>query len=436
MNNPVSVRAAAARGLKRVVFDGVSLRQVLADCSTALNDARDRALLHAILFDCSRWYLRLKALLQHLMEQSLERREPQVHCLLITGLAQLQYLGLPDYAAVDATVAAVRELKRPHLAGLVNAILRRYQREADTLNALLDNDLVTRYSLPRWLTDWVQTDWPEEAPAVFTATNTPAPLMLRVNRRVTTLDACRKTLAEAKFDAKPHPSCADALVLESSTDVTRLPGYEQGAFSIQDGAAQLSADLLNLQPGLRVLDACAAPGGKACHILERADVDLLALDRDKARLPRIAQNLRRLNLHAELRAADASKPETWWDGQPFDRILLDAPCSATGIIRRQPDIKLHRRKDDLAALTAEQTRLLNALWPLLKRGGRLVYATCSILRCENENQIDAFLARNGDAFARDECPASWGRAAGVGRQNLPGELQMDGFFYAVVDKLP
>jgi 16S rRNA (cytosine967-C5)-methyltransferase len=225
---------------------------------------------------------------------------------------------------------------------------------------------------------------------------------------------------------------ADALVLAHSRDVTTLPGYADGAFSVQDGAAQYAPSLLDLRDGQRVLDACAAPGGKSAHILESADVDLLALDRDPARLPRLRENLTRLGLHADVRAGDAAKPDTWWDRRPFDRILLDAPCSAAGIIRRQPDIKLHRRATDIDVLAATQTRLLDALWPMLKPGGRLVYATCSVLAVENKAQIEAFLRRQSQA--RSLPPKLGWHGAGPGEQNLPGESGMDGFFYAILEK--
>jgi 16S rRNA (cytosine967-C5)-methyltransferase len=230
-----------------------------------------------------------------------------------------------------------------------------------------------------------------------------------------------------------HADIADAIVLERSTDVTALPGYAEGLFSVQDAAAQRVAELLDVSNGQRVLDACAAPGGKAAHLLERADIDLVALDRDASRLPRIAESLARLGLAADIRVGDATAPETWWDGRAFDRILIDAPCSSTGIIRRQPDIKLHRRAADIAGLAATQQRLLAALWPLLAPGGRLVYATCSVLRAENEAVLAAFRAESAEAQSVP-VPAAFGHAAGDGRQNLPGVGGMDGFYYAILEK--
>jgi 16S rRNA (cytosine967-C5)-methyltransferase len=240
--------------------------------------------------------------------------------------------------------------------------------------------------------------------------------------------------AAAGVDARAPANPEHALLLAQSADVTSLPGFAEGLFSVQDGAAQFAAGLLDLRDGQRVLDACAAPGGKSAHILECADVRLLALDSDERRLPRITENLSRLGLHAQLRAGDAAQPQGWWDGVPFDRILLDAPCSATGIIRRQPDVRLHRRAGDIPVLAAAQTRLLDALWPMLAPGGRLVYATCSVLHAENGGRIEQFRASHADARPVQATLPQWRTARSGGMQNLPGESGMDGFYYAVLEK--
>jgi len=424
-------RALAAQALQAIVA-GESLRAAFAAFSTKLSDSRDRALLSALLHAGARWWLRFDAALDTLLTQPLRVREPQVHALLVLGLVQLEILRLPAYAAVAATVDATRALGRPKFAGLVNAVLRRWLRETDARNAQLDSDPATRSAHPRWMLDAFALDWPAQRETILAGNNAQAPLTLRVNRRRSTRADYLQQLLDSGVAASAPPGLPDALMLEESTDVTALPGYAQGAFSVQDGAAQLSADLLDAGDGARVLDACAAPGGKSAHILERADVELLALDSDARRLARVGANLQRLGLSATLRQGDAAQPRDWWDGRPYDRILLDAPCSATGVIRRQPDIKLHRRASDVGALAATQARLLDALWPLLKSGGRLVYATCSLLAAENSRQIEAFLARHADASPGDFLPA-W-HAAGVGRQNLPGEGGMDGFFYAIVEK--
>lgn len=428
-----ALRAEAARALARVVFDGVSLRRALAEAHPRIADARDRALLAASLFAASRWWLRLNAALDRLTDKPLPPKAREMRALLVVALAQIAVLGLADYAVVGSCVDAARVLGQANYAGLANAVLRRFLRERAALDAALDADAVTRHAHPRWLADAIARDWPAEAEAIFAANNREAALTLRVNRRRSTRDALLEALRAADVAAEAHAELPDAIVLAASQDVTRLPGYADGAFSVQDGAAQRVADLLELRDGLRVLDACAAPGGKAAHALECADLDLLALDSDADRLGRVRENLQRLGLTANIAAGDAAEPASWWDGRPFERILLDAPCSATGIVRRQPDVKLHRRGADVAPLAAAQLRLLRALWPLLAPGGRLVYATCSLLREENEAVLAQFLAACDDARALP-LPARFGHPAGAGRQTLPGEGGMDGFYYAVVEK--
>jgi 16S rRNA (cytosine967-C5)-methyltransferase len=424
-------RALAAQALAQVVA-GKSLRAAFATFSTKLPDARDRALLSSLLHDGARWWLRYDAALDGLLEQPLRQREPTLHALLVLGLVQLEILRLPEYAAVAATVEAARNLRKPKFASLVNAVLRRWLRERDARNVALDRAVPTHQAHPQWLIDALIASWPQQIEAILAANNAQAPLWLRVNRRRSTRSQLAARLHEAGIDSTAPEHLPDALLLARSADVTSLPGYADGAFSVQDGAPQFAARLLDLRDGQSVLDACAAPGGKSAHILESAQVDLLALDRDPARLPRLRENLARLGLLADVRAGDAVDPKAWWDGRPFDRILLDAPCSATGIIRRQPDVKLHRRATDIGPLAATQARLLDALWPMLKPGGRLVYATCSVLKLENAQQIDVFLRRHADARARS--PALGWHVSGSGEQNLPGEAGMDGFFYAIVEK--
>ncbi|MDN5924849.1 MAG: 16S rRNA (cytosine(967)-C(5))-methyltransferase RsmB, partial [Xanthomonadales bacterium] len=323
-----------------------------------------------------------------------------------------------------------RALGRPRFAGLTNAVLRRWLRERETLNALLDVQPSTRWASPAWLLEAWQRDWPQQPLAE--ASNQVATPCLRVNRRHGSRDDYQARLTQAGIESAAIAWLPDALLLSRHTDITRLPGFAKGDFSVQDGAAQCAADLVDARAGMRVLDACAAPGGKTAHLLERADIKLLALDSSALRLQRVAENLARLGLHADVRAGDAGVSD-WWDGQPFERILLDAPCSATGVIRRHPDIKLHRRADDIAPLAAQQRRLLNNLWPMLATGGRLIYATCSLLRAENEAVLDSFSAQAGDAKVATVSLGA-GQAAGAGWQLLPGEDGVDGMFYAVLEK--
>lgn len=428
-----ALRAEAARSLAHVVFDGVSLRGALADANPKIADPRDRALLAASLFAASRWWMRFAAALDLLTEKPLPSRARDVRALLAIGMAQISVLRLADYAVVAACVDAVRVLGQPHYAGLVNAVLRRFLRERESLDATLDRDEMTRLAHPRWLIESIRRDWPAHVDAILDANNLEAALTLRVNRRRASRTALIDRMLGAGVEASAHPHIEAAIVLADSTDVTRLPGYLEGEFSVQDGAAMRVAGLLDLRDGQHVLDACAAPGGKAAHILEEADVDLLALDVDPLRLPRINENLARLGLGAIVLAGDAATPDAWWDGRAFDRILLDAPCSATGIIRRQPDIKLHRRGGDVAPLAAAQLRLLQGLWPLLAPGGRMVYASCSILREENEQVLAGFVSGHADAHPL-AVPAAFGHQAGIGRQNLPGDGGMDGFYYAALEK--
>ena len=432
MNHAPNARALAAQALSRIVRDGISLRAAFATFSTKFHDARDRALLSALLHAGARWWLRFDVALQGLLEHPLYEREPQVQALLLLGLVQLEILGLPEYAAVAATVEAARALGKPKYAKLVNAILRRWLRERVARNAALDAEATTRTSHPLWLIESIRADWSRAADAILAANNAQAPLWLRVNRRGITRTDLAARFAAQDIATESPAALPDALVLAQSLDVTRLPGYAEGLFSVQDGAAQFAAGLLDGRDGMRVLDACAAPGGKAAHILESADVELVALDRDPQRLPRMQENLARLGLRAEVRAGDAGDPSAWWDGRHFERILLDAPCSATGIIRRQPDVKLHRRATDIGAMAQQQARLLDALWPMLVPGGRLVYATCSLLAAENSAAIDRFLSQHADAKVQP-IPLGW-HVAGAGAQNLPGEAGMDGFFYAIMDK--
>ncbi len=426
-------RALAAGVLAEVALRGASLRERLQPAQSKLADARDRAFLTALCNEGARWWLRFDKSIERLLQQPLRKREPALHALLVLGLVQLEILHLPPHAAVGATVEATRALQRGGFAKLANAVLRRWLRERDGLNATLDRQPATRFAHPPWLVESLARDWPAHADDILAGNNQPSPPMLRINTRRATREAVLAALGAAGVLARPHPWLRDALQLDAHADIARLPGFAAGHFSVQDGAAQCAADLMDLHDGLRVLDACAAPGGKACHMLERAALRLLALEREPARADAIRSNLERLGLACELRTGDAGEPATWWDRKPFDRILLDAPCSATGVVRRHPDIKLHRRAADIPRLAREQSRLLEASWPLLAQQGRLVYATCSVLREENEHVVGTFLDGHPDAQA-EPCNLPAGRAAGAGWQILPGEGGLDGMYYAVITK--
>lgn len=426
-------RARAAEVLAAVLSRGRSLNDALPPALDRVN-ARDGALLQELCYGTLRWCLPARHLLGQLLHRPLPTRESVLHALLLIGLYQLYQLRIPAYAAVAATVAATRLIDRPHARGLVNAVLRNAQRRETELRAALAADPVLASAHPAWLLERLQQAWPDDWPAIVAADTARPPMALRVNLARIGRDAYRDRLAATGLNAEPDPCLASALVLDHPCEVDALPGFAEGLVSVQDPAAQLAAPLLDPQPGQRVLDACAAPGGKTGHLLEYApDLDLLALDNDATRLERVRDNLDRLELHARLIVGDAGRPEEWWDGQPFERILLDAPCTGSGVIRRHPDILVLRRPEDVATLAARQHALLDALWPLLTSGGRLLYATCSVLPEETRQVVDAFLTRHGDATAESIPDDRW-RASGAGYQLLPGEDHRDGFFYARLRK--
>lgn len=426
-------RSAAARVIQQVLGEGRSLASALPPALAGLAPA-ERGLTQELCYGTLRFAPRLEALAARLLDKPLRARDGDVHALLLAGLYQLLYLNVPPHAAVSLTVEATARLKKDWARGLLNGVLRRLQREQEALLAAVDTSESAALAHPAWLLARLQEDWPEHWRAIAAANNTRPPMTLRVNHRQGSREEYLKRLHEAGIVAAPAPHAPEAVTLTTPLAVEQLPGFATGAVSVQDAAAQLAAGLLQLAPGQRVLDACAAPGGKTGHILETCpEVELLALDSEAERLERVTENLARLGLGAELRAGDAGEPQSWWDGRPFDRILLDAPCSGTGVIRRHPDIKMLRRPEDIAQLARQQARLLRALWPLLAPGGILVYATCSILKAENSAQVAAFLEEETQA-AELPIAADWGQAAGAGRQILPGENGMDGFYYAILGK--
>lgn len=418
-------RLLAARVLAQVLGRGRSLKAELSAALPRLNDGRDRALLEALCFAVLRRRNAYDAALAQWMQKPLAARDADLRALLMVGFAQLDVLALPPHAALSATVDAARALGRERQAGLVNAILRRAQREGFPAQPARD-------AFPAWLARRIEQDWSQQAPAIFAASLQPAPLWLRVNHQQGSREQALQALAAAGITAEAAAHGDDAVRLDEPVPVNQLPGFAEGALSVQDLSAQRVADALAPAAGARVLDACAAPGGKSAHLLERdPSLRLLALDIDPRRMQRISDTFARTGVGqaAQVRAADASDPSAWWDGVPFDAILLDAPCSATGIIRRQPDVLLHRRAEDIDALVTTQAQLLEACWNLLRPGGTLVYATCSILAAENAMQVQAFLRYHADATLQP-LDDSFGHDVGAGRQRLPGEDNADGFFYA------
>jgi len=436
VSRPAPVRLVAAETLAAVLHEGRSLRELLPEADARLADPRDRALLRALLRAALRQSFRARALLGALMARPLPARARVLECLIRVGLAQIDAGIGPDYAAVSGAVDAAKASRDAAKAGLVNAVLRRYLRERAALEAALPgDDLELNYNHPRWLIERLREDWPVEWQAILAGDDRQAPIWLRVRHGAPGRERYRAGLAAEGIASTPHPELADALRLDESSDPGRLPGIAQGEVAVQDAAAQLAPELLALAPGLRVLDACAAPGGKLLHLFEREPALVVtAVERDAGRCARLGATLARAGRTVALHCADASEPDAWWDGTPFDRILIDAPCSATGVIRRHPEIRVLRRQADIAPAVALQARLLDRLWPMLAPGGRLVYATCSVLRDENDRQIAAFRSRSASAQSRAIVPDWFGLALPDGRQNLPGEDDMDGFYYAVLEK--
>jgi 16S rRNA (cytosine967-C5)-methyltransferase len=431
----VDARACAARVLSQVISDGRSLSEALPAAVQVLTDARQRALVQELSYGTLRWFYRLDALLQRLLKKPLKQRDADVRCVLLLGLYQLDQLAMPQRVAVNETVQATHALNKQWASGLVNAVLRNYQRQAAQLDEVIVDEPVARFAHPAWLIEQLQSDWPRDWERILTANNARPPFSLRVNRLRVTRTEYMETLAGQSLQAQPLDYVDAGIRLDKPVPVDALPGFAEGYISVQDGAAQLAAGLLDLQPGQRVLDACAAPGGKTAHILESepALAQVTAVDIEARRLARISENLSRLSLGANLVQGDAGATASWWDGQGYDRILLDVPCSATGVIRRHPDIKLLRRAGDIAALVSVQAQLLQAMWPLLSSGGMLLYCTCSVLTDENSARIGRFLETHADA-AEVPIAADWGRECRHGRQIFPGENEMDGFYFACLTR--
>ncbi|WP_195707006.1 16S rRNA (cytosine(967)-C(5))-methyltransferase RsmB [Vibrio metoecus] len=424
----MNVRAAAASALYQVVDLGQSLSNALPAAQQQIRP-RDHALLQEICYGVLRQLPRLESISQALMEKPLKGKQRVFHFLILVGLYQLSFMRIPAHAAVGETVEGAQDLKGPRLRGLINAVLRNYQRDQERLDAQATSHDAGRYGHPGWLLKLLKESYPEQWQQIVEANNSKAPMWLRVNHQHHTHAEYQALLEQADITCTPHSQAEDALCLETPCDVHQLPGFADGWISVQDAAAQLALTYLAPKAGELILDCCAAPGGKTAHILERTpDSQVVAIDCDETRLKRVQENLQRLQLNAQVICGDARYPQQWWQGEQFDRILLDAPCSATGVIRRHPDIKWLRRADDITALAELQREILDAMWQQLKPGGTLVYATCSITPQENCLQVKAFLERTPEASLVGSDPAQ------PGRQILPGEESMDGFYYAVLSK--
>lgn len=428
----MNTRYAATQILLEVIQRGQSLTNALEGSAQALSPEpiKDKAFIQALCYGVLRHYFELEALLACLLNKPFRDKELEIHILALVGLFQLKYMRVKEHAAVAETVAAAK--RYPWAKAVLNAIFRRYLREQSTL----DHDArIDTQNHPSWLLKKIQEDWPAEAEQIIAHNNQAPPMVLRVNTKACSRNDYLNLLAQAGIEAQATAEVDTGIELKQACPIEKLPQFSDGLVSVQDAAAQLATELLDLRPGQRVLDLCAAPGGKTCAILEREQSlqYLLAVDTDANRLQRLTENLQRLHLDAAIIVGDAADPSSWWDGQAFERILLDAPCSATGVIRRHPDIKLLRRAEDIDALVKLQQQILTQAWSLLAPEGILLYATCSILKQENEQQIEQFLSQHRDAEALP-IQATWGLERLQGRQILTGMHAMDGFYYARLRK--
>jgi 16S rRNA (cytosine967-C5)-methyltransferase len=433
------IRAAAARAVAAVAAEGRTLEAALADFARELPL---RPAIQSLAFGTVRWFFELDACLARILDRPDAPLDREVRALALVGLYQLAHGATPAHAAVAETVEASRMLGRPRAAGLVNALLRRFQRERETILEEAHRTPQARHAHPAWLLDALARDWPRDWPMIVAAGNAEPPMWLRVNRRRGSREAYLAQLAAAGMRASASAFAPEALLLAEPVPVGELPGFAEGAVSVQDAAAQLAAHWLAARAGMRVLDACAAPGGKTCHLLELTpDLgELVALDIDPARIERISGNLARLGLAATVVRGDALDPAAWWDARPFDRILLDVPCSGTGVIRRHPDIKLLRRPEDIGRFARSQGMLLRAVFPLLAPGGRLLYVSCSVLRAENAAVVGEFLSAEPAALdasesARLSLPGVAPVQGAAPGYALPcGAADADGFYYACLEK--
>ncbi len=428
-----SVRSVAARVLEGVL-NGQSLTRLLEQHAEKVPE-KERPLLSELCYGSCRWYHRLDYFLSVLMTKPLRARDREIHALLIIGLYQLAFMRIKQHAVIQETVNAVRHLKKPALVKLVNGVLRSFQRQQEDLSKQAVSNPSVRYVLPGWLLDKLRNDWPEHWSSIAETLLEPAPMVIRVNTAKNSLADYLGELAGVGIRVKPVKGVDTALVLDKPVSVVSLPGFFEGRSSVQDAGAQLAAILLQAEGQVDVLDACAAPGGKTGHMLERSgELRMSAVDIDESRLAKVGENLQRLGMRAELFVGDAAEPEGEWADRQYDYILLDVPCSATGVIRRHPDIKLLRRIEDIDQLVKLQRRILLSIWPMLKPGGRLLYATCSLLHEENGKQIDWFLSQQQTAMELKTETTVSAITEKHGVQLLPGVSGTDGFYYALLQK--
>lgn len=431
----MQARAIATLALTDVIGQKRQLSGALPTYLEQLPERRDQAFAQELCYGVLRWYHRLNFIMQNLLEKEIRDKDTDIKIVILLGLYQLEFLRTPPHAAVSATVDVCNVLNKAWAKNLVNAILRRYLRERKQLQKDLKNDLIANWAHPKWLIEQLQLDYPEEWQTIVETNNTYPPMCLRINVKQISRKDYLEELKLKNILAENSTACETGIQLKKAIDVSELPLFDDGYVSVQDMAGQFAAPLLDIRSGQRVLDACAAPGGKLAHILELLPdhCETIAVEYDENRFKRLQNTLARIRQTATLIRADTRLTDDWWDGTPFDRILLDVPCSATGVIRRHPDIKILRCPRDIADITKLQLELMCLLWPLLSRGGKLLYVTCSILKVENDIQIGTFLENHTDARSL-VIDSEWGNPTEYGRQILPGENDMDGFYYACLEK--
>jgi 16S rRNA (cytosine967-C5)-methyltransferase len=434
-------RLQALWWLTSVIKDGRSVNELLSIKPSLDSSPNDRAFAKQLLFGSLRYYHQIKAILDQLLEKPLKQKDSDIFAILILGVYQLRFLSVPDHAAISETVELTRKIKKKWASGLVNGILRQYQRRVGEIQRRLEKANTFQFSHPNWMINQLAEDWPNKYQGILQANNQRAPMTVRVNQLLISRTDYLEHLLAKDIAAQIHPLACDGLVLEQACDVAKLPGFFEGWVTVQDAAAQLVVDLLDLDGADRVLDGCAAPGGKTTHILQRqASVNLTSVEMSAKRMARIEQTIERMGFSQKsdfkLLCADLLATDDWWDGRAFDRILIDVPCTASGVIRRNPDIKLHRKKLDLTNTVELQKKILETAWSLLKPGGRLVYATCSVFKQENERQISRFLQSHNAqlAFLPKNIDQKIVKHGELGYQILPGEVQMDGFYLCGLQK--
>ena len=435
MSAELQARALAARIIAILLADKDNLTRLLPKYLRQLSRQEDRAFTRNLCYGVMRWYFSLDYILDNLLDRKIRSKDLDIKALALTGLFQFIYLRIPEHAAISATVNACEELNKPWAKNMLNAVLRRFQREQEMWINKLNEQAETRYSHPTWLIQRYKSEYPRNWESICHENNCHPPMFLRVNKNRISRQEYRELLINHDIQSEYTRYSDVGLRLAKPVDVSRLPRFQDGFVSVQDLAAQLCEPLLDLHDNMMVLDACAAPGGKLAHLLEssRHLRKVVAIEQDEQRYSILEETLARLGIKAELVRENACRTGKWWDGIPFDRILLDVPCSASGVIRRHPDIKFLRTPGDIATITGIQRELLSSMWAILNRGGKLIYVTCSVFGAENDDQIN-YIIEKEDNIKPVEISAEWGVPTKYGRQILPGQNDMDGFYYACLEK--